>query len=170
VRSCFDTTRGDSVTKEVDGRGPKHTLLCNDDQPMLEKHLPEMKMLLNVFFAGPLQIVLIGKTTLQFVLNPVNLSVEGIASIPETKGPVFTLKKSKWSKDGSLSDVIRVNRNLMVALQRSILEKMVQPAVTWVKSSMLGRGWESGSVMRLSHLKSWQGHQLPFRLLHHVKR
>jgi hypothetical protein len=48
---------------------------------------------------------------------------------------------------------------------RSILEKTVQPAALAAKSSMLGRGYTSGSVTRFSHRKSPHGCQLPSAFL-----
>jgi hypothetical protein len=76
------------VAQEVNGGGPKNTLLCIDDQAMLSKtkeHLPEMETVLNVVFAGHLQIVLVCKAELQMVLHPLNLPLEGVASVLQTK-------------------------------------------------------------------------------------
>jgi hypothetical protein len=55
------------VAQEINGGGPKDTFLRVDDQTMLtkaEKNLPEMKTVLDVVFAGHLQIILVGEAEL----------------------------------------------------------------------------------------------------------
>ncbi len=55
------------MAQEINGGGPKDTFLRVDDQTMLtkaEKNLPEMKTVLDVVFAGHLQIILVGEAEL----------------------------------------------------------------------------------------------------------
>jgi hypothetical protein len=75
--------RGVTVTlwpkKSMEG-AQKNTFPCIDDQAML------LKMMLNVIFAGHLQIVLLGKEELQLVFHLVNLPLEVVAGISQAKG------------------------------------------------------------------------------------
>ena len=61
---------------------PKTHFSAFDDQTMMtkaEKDLPEVKTVLDVVFAGHLQIVLIGEAEFQLVLHPVDLALECVA-------------------------------------------------------------------------------------------
>ncbi len=67
------------MAQKIDGGSPKDTFLRIDDQTMLtkaEKDLPEVKTVLDVVFAGHLQIILIGEAEFQLVLHPVDIALE----------------------------------------------------------------------------------------------
>jgi hypothetical protein len=104
----------------------KYTFLRVDDQAMLtkaEKNLPEMKTVLDVVFAGHLQIILVGEAELQLVLYPVNLALESVAGVLQAERHAGVLKQPKRSGDRCLADVVRMNRNLMVPLAEVYLGK-----------------------------------------------
>jgi hypothetical protein len=81
-----------------------------------EKNLPEMKTVLNVVFAGHLQIILIGEAELQLVLHLVDLALEHVAGVPQAERHAGVLKQPKRSGDRRLANIIRMNRDLMVPL------------------------------------------------------
>jgi hypothetical protein len=71
--------------KSIEG-GPKYTFLRVDDQAVMtkaKKNLPEMKTVLDVIFAGHLQIILVGEAELQLVLHPVDLPLKSVAGVPQ---------------------------------------------------------------------------------------
>jgi hypothetical protein len=107
------------VAQEINGGGPEHTFLRIDDQTMLtkaEKNLPEMKTVLDIVFAGHIQIILVGEAELQLVLHPVDLALERVAGVPQAERHAGVLKQPKRSGDRRLANVVRMNRNLMVPL------------------------------------------------------
>jgi hypothetical protein len=117
---------GVTVAQEINGRGPKHTLLRVDDQAVLtkaEKNLPEMETMLNVVFAGHLQIILVGEPELQLVLHPVDLPLESVVGVPQAEGHAGVLKQPRRSGDRRLTDVLRMNWNLMVPFAEVYLGK-----------------------------------------------
>ena len=81
-----------------------------------EKDLPEVKTVLDVVFAGHLQIILIGEAELQLVLHPVDLALECVAGIPQAERHAGVLKQSERSGDRRLANIIRMDWNLMVPL------------------------------------------------------
>ncbi len=107
------------MAQKIDGGSPKDTLLRVDDQTMLtkaEKNMQEVKTVLDVVFAGHLQIILVGKAEFQLVLHPVDLALERVAGIPQAEGHAGILKQPKRSGDRRLANIIRMNWNLMVTL------------------------------------------------------
>ncbi len=107
------------MAQKIDGGSPKDTFLRVDDQTMLtkaEKDLPEVKTVLDVVFAGNLQIILIGEAEFQLVLHSVDLALERVASVPQAERHAGVLKQPKMSGDLRLAKIIRMNWNLMVPL------------------------------------------------------
>ncbi len=51
-----------------------------------KKDLPEVKTVLDVVFAGHLQIILIGEAEFQLVLHSVDLALERVAGVPQAEG------------------------------------------------------------------------------------
>ena len=135
-----------------------------------EKHLPEMKTMLDVVFAGHLQIILIGEAELQLFLHPVDLALESVAGVPQAKRHAGVLKQPKRSGDRRLADVIRMDWNLMVAFAEVYL------------GEDRATGGDMGEIkhvrqrvrIRLRHKieppEIAAGPPAAIRLLHHVKR
>ncbi len=72
--------------------------------------------MLDVVFAGHLQIILVGKAEFQLVLHPVDLALERVAGVPQAERHAGVLKRPKRSGDRRLANIIRMNWNLMVPL------------------------------------------------------
>ena len=96
--------------------------------------------MLDVVFAGHLQIILVGEAKLQLVLHPVDLPLECVAGIPQAERHAGVLKQPERGGDCRLADVIRMDWNLMVPLAEIYLGEIEQPVATWAKSSMFGSG------------------------------
>ncbi len=72
--------------------------------------------MLDVVFAGHLQIILIGEAELQLVLHPVDLALECVAGVPQAERHAGVLKQPKKSGDRRLANIIRMDWNLMIPL------------------------------------------------------
>ncbi len=101
------------MAQEINRRGPRHTFFRVDDLAVLmkaEKNLPEMETVLDVVFAGPLQIILVGEAELQLVRHPVDLPLESVAGFPQAERHVGVLKQPKRSADRRLANVVRMKK------------------------------------------------------------
>jgi hypothetical protein len=106
-----------------------------------------------------------GKRCLKVPDGPVHVLLKRWPCISQAKGHLLVPEQAEGGGDGGLLHVLWVDRDLMVPLPQVNLEKTVQPAALVVKYSMLGSGYTSGSVTRLSRRKSPQGRQLPSAFL-----
>jgi len=135
-----------------------------------EEHLPEVKTVLDVVFAGHLQIILVGEAKLQLVLHPVDLPLECVAGVPQAERHAGVLKQPERGGDCRLADVIRMDWNLMVPLAEIYL------------GEDRAAGGDMGEIkhvrqrvrIRLRHKieppEIAAGPPAAIRLLHHVKR
>ncbi|MFN9941560.1 MAG: hypothetical protein ACK56I_18995, partial [bacterium] len=64
--------------------------------------------MLDVVFAGHLQIILLGEAKLQLVLHPVDLALERVAGVPQAERHAGVLKQPKRSGDRRLANIIRM--------------------------------------------------------------
>ena len=96
--------------------------------------------MLDVVFAGHLQIILIGEAELQLVLHPVDLALECVAGVPQAERHAGILEQPKRSGDRCLADVVRMNRNLIVPLAEVYLGK---------------NRTAGGDVGEIKHIQQW---------------
>ena len=126
--------------------------------------------MLDVVFAGHLQIILVGEAELQLVLHPVDLALESVAGVPQAERNAGVLKHPKRSGDRRLANVVRMNLNLMVPFAEVYLGKnrTTGDDVGEIKHVRQQVQIRLCNQIEPPEIAAWS--PAAVRLLHHVKR